>query len=178
MLLNFLNPGIQPLLADRGKTIQGQRHLSQLRGNPPDDFENRGMLSIEICPVDDSFVMEDTVAQIANAFPAGVEFSHITLRAGSVCECLAREGVAKPGASVGFIEESGPKTELEFGHHSSRRDRLATGLEFLPGLGQLFLLPRGQRGDAIIPVCRAKPGGETCVEGIAQSDFGELEGRI
>ena len=33
MVLNFLNPGIQPLLADCGEAIQCQSHLSQLQGN-------------------------------------------------------------------------------------------------------------------------------------------------
>ena len=127
MVLNFLNPGIQPLLADGGEAIQCQSHLSQLRGNPPDDFKNRGVLGIKIGPVDDALVMKDTVAQVADAFPAGVEFPHIALRARSVGECLARERVAKTGASVGFIEEAGPKSELEFGHHASRRDWLAAG---------------------------------------------------
>ena len=106
-------------------------------------------MRVEVGPVDDALVMEDAVAQVADAFPAGVHFFHVPLRTRGVGEGLAREEVAQAGPAVGLVEEAGPKTKLQLGHHAARSDGLAVGLEFLAGLTQLFLLPRGQRGRAL-----------------------------
>ena len=49
----------------------------QFRAGPLDDFKKRSVLGIEVAPMDDAFVVEDAVAQVADAFPARVQFAEV-----------------------------------------------------------------------------------------------------
>lgn len=90
----------------------------------------------------------------------------------------AGDGVAEAGLGVAFVEETSPKTKVQFGHHAAGRDAFALVQKFLPGVGQLVLLPRRQIGNDIIPRRGFIPRGKKMVEGIAQGDFGHLQRRI
>ena len=79
MVLDFLNPGIQPLLTDHGEAIQGQSHLSQLRRDPADGFQHGRVAGVEINPMDDSFVMENSVPEFAQESQAAVQGPDVTL---------------------------------------------------------------------------------------------------
>ncbi len=178
MLPDFFDPRIQTLLTNGGEPIQSQSHCAQFRGNPPDDFQNSGVLVIEVSPVDDAFVMEDAVSQVADFFPSGIEFFHVTLLTWRVSEGLACECVPEACLGVRFVEEAGPEPEVKFGYHRSGCYDFATNDEVGAGVRQMDLLPTGEVGDDVLPLLAIAARSEAAVQGVAQADFSYLQRRI
>ncbi len=68
MGFNFVQPGIQTLPADGAESIQNPGHFLHFRTHPPHQLQHVIMLIIEILPMQDAFVMENTVSEGPN-FP-------------------------------------------------------------------------------------------------------------
>ena len=143
MALQPVEPGSQSGLVDGREAINGMGYLMKFGADPGDGLQDAGVLGAEIFPVDDALVVEDAVAQIANPLPPGIQLLQVALRSRRVREGQACESMTKPGASVGFVEETRPKSEVQFRHHPPGRDGFAFGQKFLAGLAQLPLLPDG-----------------------------------
>ena len=125
MVPDFFEPRIQALPANGGKPVQGCGHVLQFGAGPVDDFQNGGVLGVEIGPVDDAFVMEHAVAEVADAFLAEVEVAQVALGTRGMGKSVAGDGVAEAGLGLAFVEETGPKTKVQFGHHAAGRDAFA-----------------------------------------------------
>ena len=178
MVADFVHPGLQTLPSGGRETIQGHRHLAQFRAGPADDLKNRGVLGVKVGPVNDSFVVEHAVAQIADSFPAGIQFTQIALRAWGVGECRTGKGMTQSGLGMALVEEPGPKAEMEFGHHAAGSNRLAGIMQFPARIADLVLLPLGQADDDIILGGHLETCGQKTMKGVAQGDFSHLQGRI
>lgn len=79
MLTDFFQPRIQSLPTDVGVAVECHSHLPQLRAGPFDDFQQGGVLRVQIRPVDDALVVEN-----ADALPTGVEFAQVAFGARGV----------------------------------------------------------------------------------------------
>jgi len=179
MVLQHVDPRIQPGLPDRNEAVEGAREIAKLRGHPCDDFDNGLMPCIQILPMQDAFVMEDTVPKIADVLPAFIELGEILVRRGSVGKRILGKIGASAGAGMAIIEEAGPETEGEFSHDSSRGERFPSFSQSFFGFYYLLLLPSGEPcRRRIIPRIRAAAGGEVPMHRIAQGDFRELQSRV
>ena len=85
----FGEPRLQAGLTQGSEEVERVCKIVQFRRNPGDDFEDGLMAGIQIPPVQDAFVVKDTVAKIADVLPAPVELGLILLRGGSVGKRLA-----------------------------------------------------------------------------------------
>ena len=119
MVPDFFEPRIQALPADGGKPVQGCGHVLQFGAGPVDDFQNGGVLGVEIGPVDDAFVMEHAVAEVADGLSTFGEPGLILFRRGGVRERMLGQMRADAGASMAFVEEASPETKVQFGHHAA-----------------------------------------------------------
>ena len=99
------------------------------------------MLPVQILPMNNAFMVEHPVAQITNAGESGVEFSHISLRPRRLCEGLRRQCVTNTVSCVMFVHETGPKSEVQFGDHSTGGSWLDIFPESALGGINLLLLP-------------------------------------
>lgn len=144
MTAEFGEPRLQAGLTQGSEAVERVCKIVQFRRHPGDDFEDGLMAGIQIPPVQDAFVVKDTVAKIADVLPAAVELGLISLRGGSVGKRLALEKRADAGAGVGVVEEPGPETEGELGDDAARGERFTDSSESGFGLRHLVLLPRGE----------------------------------
>ena len=168
----MVEPRLQPDLPDANEAVEGAGQVVQFGADPADDFENRGVLGIEVGEVDDAFVVKDAVAKIADAFPAGIEFDHVALGAGSAGEGLFGQIVAEAAPGVDLVKKSGPETEAQFGDHPAGRHGLFAGEKILAGFTNAQLLPAEELGGGgIIPGLGVVALGERTVLGVAQGDL-------
>ena len=147
--VDLVEPRLQAALPEASEAVERAAQVVQFRADPADDFENRGVLRIEVGEVDDALVMKDAVAKIADAFPAGVEFDHVALGAGSVRESLLGQIVSEAATGVDLVKKSGPETEAQFGDHPARCHWLFAVDKILAGFTDAELLPEGSRAVAV-----------------------------
>ena len=137
------------------------------------------MPGIEILPVQDSLVVEDPVAEVADLKPPFVELGLVLFRGWRVRKRAFGKIRPDPGAGVGVVEKARPEAEGEFRYDASRRKRLPTLSQGVFGRRDLVLLPKGEPGSCgVIPAIRATAGGEFPMDRVTQRDLGELQSRV
>ena len=126
-----------------------------------------------------AFVMEDAVAEIADVFPAPVELRLVLLLRGSVGEGVFSQVRTDTSSSMTVVEKACPKAEIEFRNDASGRSRFPKLEETILGLIDSILLPSGKLGTGlVIPSISSTTDGECVVNFVPEGDFRKLQGRI
>ena len=124
-------------------------------------------------------MMEDAVAEVTDPAPSRSELAEILLGKRGVGIEGARQKVTDAGLAVGLVEEACPESEVEFRHHAAGCRLFFMLGEIAFGLSDPILLPKGQAGSlGVIPGIGLAAGGHGLMDGIAEGNLGELEGRV
>lgn len=153
------HPRLQPRASNLAIAIKHESHFVKIGADPADDFQDAGVLLVEVFPMDDAFVVKDTVPQVANLLPANIKLGQVAFGIGRMGEDAGGQMVSKAAAGMEAIEEGGPKTEVQLGHDAIGCDGLAFFREGLLGVAYLVGLPFGDSCHRIIPLCRGETGG-------------------
>lgn len=137
------------------------------------------MLLDQVPPVDDPFVMKDTVTQFANRVEIGLDPLSVAKRPWHVGEChsdpLGKE--ASPGFLEMDLEHRCPESELEFGNDAPGSHRATGPLDADPGISDLLMTKRCQ-DNCLVPSLGPRFGGHCPVNGISKTNFKKMNGGI
>lgn len=135
------------------------------------------MLGIKVCPVNDAFVMENAIAELANLVQIALTFLAFVKTLRQVGED-GFEGPGKEGSLLFIVclEEADPESELKFRHDTPGRDGFAGFRELGFGLGDFTRSPWSEdEPRVVIPIDPPHQEGYVPVNGIAKGDFAKLE---
>jgi len=84
MALEFVEPRLESGMAESGEAVEGFCQFVEFGGNPENEIKDGLMALVEVFPMQDAFVVEDPVAEVANVLPVSVELGLILFRRGRV----------------------------------------------------------------------------------------------
>lgn len=102
------------------------------------------MLSFQVPPVEDAFVMEDAVAQITELLPACGQVRDVALGLRRMSERRFGQMVSQAGGHVWTGKEADPEAKGEFGHDATGGLGALYVLKAALGIGHLLALPLGK----------------------------------
>ena len=66
-------------MVDRGESIEDAGYFMKFRADPCHGLQDAGVLGIKIFPVNNALVVENSIAQITNPLPPGIQLLQVAL---------------------------------------------------------------------------------------------------